>query len=273
MCAACAETGRGSLSAASKVFSASRVREVAPICDRIVSSRAPAEGPPFGVVREQLHQGQRQLRQTHDPHRVAALKQGHNVAEIFRVVSGHDGHAVLRRLDNVVPAARHQASADESHIGQSIERGQFSDGIDQQHSARQRFSLPLRAPERRNAQLPQQDRNVVEALGMPRRQNHHRARMRHPQIFKRLQQRRFLVLHRAAADQHRSGAFCRQRSAQALDNGRRRGQTHVELQIPRDLHASASAPIDCSRALSSCVCARNRSTCTSILRRAQRKRR
>ncbi len=64
------------------------------------------------------------------------------------MVSGHDGHAVLRRLNNIVPAARHQASSDERHVGQCIERGQFSDGIDQQHSARQRFSLPLRAPER-----------------------------------------------------------------------------------------------------------------------------
>ena len=46
-----------------------------------------------------------------------------------------------------------------------------------------------------------------------------------------------------------------------VDKGRRRGQTHVELKIPGDMNTSGSAPIDCSRALSAEVCARNRSMC------------
>ena len=71
---------------------------------------------------------------------------------------------------------------------------------------------------------------------MARRQNHHRARMRHPQVLKGLQQQWLLALDRAAAYQHWAGAFCRQRLAKALDNRRRERQTHVEFKISRDLN-------------------------------------
>jgi hypothetical protein len=64
--------------------------------------------------------------------------------------------------------------------------------------------------------------------------------VRDPQIFKRLQQRRLFVLHRAAAYQHWSGALRSQRSANALHNGRWRREIHVKLEIARYLHALGS---------------------------------
>ena len=59
--------------------------------------------------------------------------------------------------------------------------------------------------------------------------------MRYPKVFKRLQERRFLVFHGAAADQHRTSTFCGQRSAKALYDGWSRRQTYIELKVPSDL--------------------------------------
>lgn len=89
--------------------------------------RAAAEPTPFGIIFQKLHERERQFRYAHDPNRIPALKQSHDVAEILRVVPRHDRHPVLCRLDDIVPATGHQASTDERYIGQSIEGSQFSD--------------------------------------------------------------------------------------------------------------------------------------------------
>ena len=55
----------------------------------------------------------------------------------FRVIAHHDGDAMLRRLNNIVSAARHQASADKRNVGQRIQRRQLPNCIQQQNSAGQ----------------------------------------------------------------------------------------------------------------------------------------
>ena len=49
---------------------------------------------------------------------------------------GDHRHAERGRLEQIVPADRHQAPADERDIGGRIERREFADGIDQQHLRR-----------------------------------------------------------------------------------------------------------------------------------------
>ena len=51
--------------------------------------------------------------------------------KVLGVVARYDGNSVLRGLDDVVSAARDQASAYEGDIGQAIERGQFSDRVNE----------------------------------------------------------------------------------------------------------------------------------------------
>jgi len=82
-----------------------------------------------------------------------------------------------------------------------------------------------------------ENRHAVEALGMPRRQDHYRLRMRHQHILEGFEHERFLTLDGAAADQHRACVGSCQRLPQALDDRGRWRQTHVKLQAACDLHA------------------------------------
>jgi hypothetical protein len=105
----------------------------------------------------------------------------------------------------------------------------------------------LRTPERRDAQLLQQDRHgIVKALGMPRGQNHHRVRMPHAQILKRLQKRRFFVFDRAAADQQRPCTLRRKRlDAELATIGGGAGNFTSNFRFPVTCTRPGSAPIDC----------------------------
>src|SRR4030088_2013871 len=85
----------------------------------------------FVRVFDQLHEDQRQLRQSNDADRVAAGKEVDDVAKILVVVAGHNGNAIERGLKNVVSASRHQAATDECDGSQRIERSQLPDTIDQ----------------------------------------------------------------------------------------------------------------------------------------------
>src|SRR5580692_6699412 len=49
-----------------------------------------SQGGSLSIVRQQFQKYQGQLCRTDNPHRVAALKQVHDVAEIFRVIADHD---------------------------------------------------------------------------------------------------------------------------------------------------------------------------------------
>src|SRR5437660_525086 len=52
---------------------------------------------------------------------------------------------MLRRFDDVVAAARHQASPHERDVCESIKSSEFPNRVDKQHPARQPFSLPPRS--------------------------------------------------------------------------------------------------------------------------------
>jgi acetyl/propionyl-CoA carboxylase alpha subunit len=74
----------------------------------------------FGFIGKQIHQDQRKFRSSDHPDSVLTLKQADNVSKVLGVIADHDGHAVLCRLNDIVSAARDQASAHECHIGQGI---------------------------------------------------------------------------------------------------------------------------------------------------------
>ncbi len=86
--------------------------------------RVPLRGGParirFGFIGKQIHQDQRKFC-SHHAESVLALKQADYVAKIFSVIADHDGHAVLRRLNDIVSAARNQAATHECDISQGIE--------------------------------------------------------------------------------------------------------------------------------------------------------
>ena len=50
---------------------------------------------------------------------------------------------MLRRLDDIVAAARNEAAADEGYIRQRVECSQFANRIDQEDSAGHVFAIPL----------------------------------------------------------------------------------------------------------------------------------
>ena len=58
------------------------------------------------------------------------------------MISRHNRNAVLCRFDDIVSAARNQASPNERDIRQGVERGQFSDRVDEQDAACQMVPQP-----------------------------------------------------------------------------------------------------------------------------------
>jgi len=58
-------------------------------------------------VCQQFHQSERQIRGAHDAHSISAVEERDDVAEVLGVVPYHDRRALLRRLNDIVPAARH----------------------------------------------------------------------------------------------------------------------------------------------------------------------
>ena len=55
-----------------------------------------AKDPALGIVIEQMHQCEREFCQGDYPHGIARQEKVHDVAEIFRVISGHDCDTMYR---------------------------------------------------------------------------------------------------------------------------------------------------------------------------------
>src|SRR2546429_5127302 len=116
---------------------------------------------------------------------MATGKKVDNVAKIFEVVAGDDGNAMEWGLKNIVPAARHQAAADERDSSQRIERSQLPDTIDEKHAASERFATPKRTPPHSEAKFLDERCNFRKPLRMARRKDHHSLRMIGQDVAKR----------------------------------------------------------------------------------------
>ena len=88
--------------------------------------------------------------------------------EVARVRSEQDGLATLRRLQHVVPARRHQAAADEDHVGEAVQPGQLAQGIEDDHRLAVLGRARSGAPDRREAAVTDQPLHLVRPLGMTR---------------------------------------------------------------------------------------------------------
>ena len=119
------------------------------------------------------------------------------------MIADHYRNPVASWFDDVMSATRHQASTYERDISEPIQRCKLADGIEQEHAAGDRLLVPQRAPPETNSESLQQCDNVSEALWMARRQNHDRLGIARQHIFKCLQQERFFVLSRTAANDNR----------------------------------------------------------------------
>ena len=193
-----------------QVFSASSVRDVAPICERIVSApRRPSARRSASSAASCISTSGNSANPTI---RTASrlLKQADDVSEILGVVARHNSHAVLRRFDDIVSAARHQASAHERHIRQGVEGGEFPNRVDQQHAPCEWFPRPLRAPDAAGSPIAAAESQLLEAFGMPWAPESSPPRgWLTRTILESPQQRRLLVFHCTAANQDRPGPLCR----------------------------------------------------------------
>src|SRR5690349_13987229 len=104
----------------------------------------------------------------------AALgKNSDDFAEIKRMRPGQDGGSVLRRFKNIVASNLKQASPNECYIGQRIHGRQFSNTVEQKHSARNRRGpVPRTAPGKRKSHRSDQLRHLVKSLRMPWSEDH-----------------------------------------------------------------------------------------------------
>src|SRR5579863_1376626 len=90
-----------------------------------------AQRNPFCKIRNQFHERKRKLRWTNHTNRIAALKQAHNVPEVFGMVAYHDRNSMQCGLDYIVSATRNEAATNKCNISERVECSQFADRIDQ----------------------------------------------------------------------------------------------------------------------------------------------
>src|SRR5260370_6917605 len=69
----------------------------------------------------------------HGFNRVCGLEDGNDIAEVLHMRPYQDGHAKIRRLKNVMPPARDQATAHKCNSGQRVKSGELPNAIQQQH--------------------------------------------------------------------------------------------------------------------------------------------
>ena len=111
--------------------SASMERAVAPACcSKTWRARAPIASSVFTICK-QLDQHLRQLFSRRDADGVVRAQVLGDGAEVGVMRAHHDGHAELRRLERIVSAGWNEASADEGHGRQRIDRRQLADGVEQ----------------------------------------------------------------------------------------------------------------------------------------------
>src|SRR5580704_6401670 len=85
-------------------------------------------------VRQTITDGGGQLRAiSHYACRIGRKQQLDHVPKVLRIRTEKNRCSVTRRLDHVLAPAVRQAATDKRHVGQSPARGQFAQGIEQEH--------------------------------------------------------------------------------------------------------------------------------------------
>ena len=220
------------------------VLSVAPICDRSVSAPRRPSAIRSSSLESKSIRTSRKFRRPDYPHSILTLKQTDDVAEILRVIANHDRHAVLRRFDDIVSAARNQASAHECHVGQRIERREFANGVDQKNAAGDGIAAPRGTPPETNAELLQQSCTTSLKRSGRRGARIITARGWLASTFSKARNSSlFFAFHRAAADQNWPGAGLLKARAQTGDNRRRVGALTSNFRLPLTCTRSAGAPI------------------------------
>ena len=111
--------------------------------------------------------------------RAVGEKRVGDLREVLHVRAEDDRLAVDRRLEDVVPAGRHEAAADEHRRGDLIELRELADRVeDHRVDARLGVDRQLAAPHRRQPLLPAQALDLGEPLRMPRGENQQRVAAR-----------------------------------------------------------------------------------------------
>src|SRR5947209_18131327 len=142
------------------------------------------------------------------------------------------------RLKNIVPAARGKAATDNGNISKRVNRGEFSDGIEQENTAREWHSLPFGAPDESGC-VSCDICHGFKSFRMTRREDEESARKFAQKISITAQEPCFFAFNRAAGDNHRSGAAFTNRGPKLSYQRRFPGRLDIEFQVAADVNASS----------------------------------
>jgi hypothetical protein len=129
--------------------------------------------------------------------RVRAEQEARSIPEVRHVGPEEDRLRVERRLHHVVAADRHQASSDEDGVGDGVERRQLAHRVEQDHRGRGAGGDPAPSDDGEAATLGQ-GLDLVEPLGVARRQDEPEVVRRRPRRKERVEHDGFLTAVRAA---------------------------------------------------------------------------
>jgi len=194
----------------------------------------PSDGPDpltLGRVGQQPRQGGRQLVAVRHLQGSALLQhQPRNVLPVGLIGSRQHRQPKRRGLEQIVAADRHQAPADERHIGRRVERRELAHAV-HQHDLRGGVRHDAAAPPREaHSAAGQQVGHRSKPVGMPRHQDEQRAASEF-----RVRRKHLLLFPRVRAARDPRGPCAAERSAQLaplLDHTR--AQFQVELDIADD---------------------------------------
>ena len=102
------------------------------------------------------------------------MQQARNVLAVEMRRSRQHRQPERRRLEQIVSADRHQAPADEGHIGRCIQRREFTHRVHQHDLRGAVRQLAAAAPREAHRAVAQQFRHRVEPVRMPRHQQQQR---------------------------------------------------------------------------------------------------
>ena len=162
-----------------------------------------------------------------------------DLGEVGHRRTEHHRPPVHRRLEDVVAAGRHQAAADKGHRRQLIDLRQLADGVEHDDVGARIGVDGQLGPPRGGKALPARDvHHLGEPVGVPRRQDQQRLRLRGLDTAERLQHGPFFPAHRAAGDHDRPARRQAEETQDPLARPavrrRRRHVDGVELQAAGD---------------------------------------
>ena len=96
------------------------------------------------------------------------------------------------------------------------------------------FAAPQRTPQHAEAEFLDEIGNLLKALRMARRKDHHSLGIIGQDVAKRREQRAFFVLERAATHQNRAGSGAAEALAKTRNDRRRWRRRHIEFQVAGD---------------------------------------